>query len=129
MRSIVDECTGHSVARWLREQKHDVYSVYDESRGMNDDDILKKAFDENWILITNDKDFGEMVFKEKRPHKGVVYLRLEDEISKNKIETLKRLLWQMLYYSLTSQPGIDQGQALQFLNFENICNYSACIKD
>ncbi len=31
MRFIVDECTGHAVARWLRTQGHDVFSVYDEA--------------------------------------------------------------------------------------------------
>jgi predicted nuclease of predicted toxin-antitoxin system len=59
MRFLVDECTGPAVAQWLREQKHQVWSVYEEGRGMDDDDIVQKAFVENWILITNDKDFGE----------------------------------------------------------------------
>jgi len=92
MRFIVDECTGPKVARWLREQGHEVFSVYDEARGMEDDLIIQKAFAESWILITNDKDFGEKVYKERRPHKGVVFLRLEDERAANKIETLRRLL-------------------------------------
>ena len=59
---------------------------------MDDDDIIHKAFTENWILMTNDKDFGEKVYREQRPHKGVVLLRLEDERAVVKIETLKRLL-------------------------------------
>ena len=92
MRFLVDECTGPRVARWLREQNHDVFSVYEESRGMDDDEIVQKAFDENWILITNDKDFGEKVYREQRPHRGIVFLRLEDERAVSKIETLRRLL-------------------------------------
>lgn len=59
---------------------------------MDDDDIIHKAFTENWILMTNDKDFGEKVYREQRPHKGIVLLRLEDERAVVKIETLKRLL-------------------------------------
>mgnify|MGYP001573074515 CR=1 FL=1 len=92
MRFLVDECTGPAVARWLREQQHEVFSVFDEARGMDDDDIVQKAYAENWILITNDKDFGEKVYRERRPHKGVVLLRLEDERVANKINTLRRLL-------------------------------------
>lgn len=92
MRFIVDECTGPKVARWLREQGHEVFSVYDEARGMKDDSIIEKAFIESWILITNDKDFGEKVHKERRPHKGVVFLRLGDERAASKIETLRQLL-------------------------------------
>lgn len=92
MRFLVDECMGPAVAQWLRQEKHDVFSVYEQARGMDDDAVIQKAFAENWILITNDKDFGEKVYRERRPHKGVVLLRLEDERAIVKIEILKRLL-------------------------------------
>lgn len=92
MRFLVDECTGPGVAQWLRDRKHEVFSVFEEARGMADDDIIAKAFVENWILITNDKDFGEKVYREGRPHRGVVFLRLEDERTAIKIETIRRLL-------------------------------------
>ena len=92
MRFLVDECTGLFVAEWLRQQKHEVFSVYEQARGLDDDAIIEKAFAENWILITNDKDFGEKVYREHRVHKGVIFLRLEDERAKIKIETLNRLL-------------------------------------
>ena len=59
---------------------------------MTDDEVLTKALTENWILITNDKDFGEMVFRERRNHHGVIFMRLDDERSANKIEVLQRLL-------------------------------------
>lgn len=92
MHFIVDESTGPTVARWLLEQKHEVFSVYEEARGMEDDDIIQKAFAEGWILITNDKDFGEKVYRERCPHKGVILLRLEDERAASKIKTIRRLL-------------------------------------
>ena len=44
MRFLVDECTGPAVARWLREQQHDVFSVFEDARGMDDDEIVQKAF-------------------------------------------------------------------------------------
>ncbi len=92
MRFLVDESTGPSVAEWLHAQGYEVFSVYDKARGMDDSDIVQKAFDENWILITNDKDFGEQVYREQKPHHGVVLLRLDDERARSKIEVLKRLL-------------------------------------
>jgi predicted nuclease of predicted toxin-antitoxin system len=92
MRFLVDECTGPAVARWLRGQGYEVFSVYDEARGISDDVVIEKAFDENWILVTNDKDFGNKVFREHLPHRGVVFLRLENERNANKIETLRSLL-------------------------------------
>ncbi len=92
MRFLVDECTGPAVAEWLRTQKHEVFSVYDEARGLDDGTVIQKAYAENWILITNDKDFGEKVYRERHPHKGVVFLRLDDERASSKIETLRKLL-------------------------------------
>ncbi len=92
MRFLVDECTGPAVARWLRRQNHDVISVFDEMRGAADGEIIQKACEQNRILITNDKDFGELIFREKKPHKGVILLRLEDERAANKIIVLKNLL-------------------------------------
>lgn len=92
MRFLVDECTGPKVALWLRDQGHDVFSVYDEARGIDDGTILDKAFSENWILITNDRDFGERVFREHCPHRGVVFLRLLDERPAAKIEVIRKLL-------------------------------------
>lgn len=92
MRFLVDENTGVVVARWLRSQDHEVFSVYEEARGIDDNQILEKAFNENWILITSDKDFGEKVYREQRSHRGVILLRLENERSANKIDALQRLL-------------------------------------
>ena len=92
MRFLVDENTGPAVARWLRDQGHQVFSVFEEARGMDDDAVIEKACAEGWILLTNDKDFGEKVYRERRPHKGVVLLRLEDERAYSKIRTIQQLL-------------------------------------
>ncbi len=51
MKFLVDECTGPAVARWLKEQGHEVFSVYEEARGIDDDSIVKQAFSEKRILI------------------------------------------------------------------------------
>lgn len=92
MRFLVDECTGPAVARWLRTLGHDVFSIYDEARGILDDDILDKAYCERRVLITNDKDFGEKIYRENLPHCGVVLLRLQDERAAAKIAALSNLL-------------------------------------
>ncbi len=92
MRFLVDECTGPKTAQWLRDQGHEVFSVFDEARGADDDAIIEKAFNENWILITNDKDFGEKVYRQQHPHHGIIFLRLADNRAANKIDVMRRLL-------------------------------------
>jgi predicted nuclease of predicted toxin-antitoxin system len=52
MRFLVDECTGPTVARWLEERGHDVFSVYDDASGIEDAEVLRRAHEEERILIT-----------------------------------------------------------------------------
>lgn len=92
MRFLVDECTGPSVARWLQDQDHEVFSVFDEARGVNDDTIIGKALEERWILITDDKDFGDKIYRDGRLHRDVILLRLENERPESKIRVLSQLL-------------------------------------
>ena len=94
MRFLVDESTGPWVAQWLRERGDEVFSVFEQARGMDDDDILQKAFTEKWVLITNDKEFGDKIFRDRKQHKGIVLLRLDDERAAMKIDVLGRLLEQ-----------------------------------
>jgi predicted nuclease of predicted toxin-antitoxin system len=94
MKFPVDECTGPAVAHWLEQQGHDVFSVYDQARGIDDDRVMEIAQNEGRILITNDRGFGEKVFRERRSHHGVVFLRLANERFTNKIRVLGQLLSQ-----------------------------------
>lgn len=54
--------------------------------------FCKKALTENWILITNDKDFGDKIFREGSLHRGIIFLRLDNERATNKINKLQLLL-------------------------------------
>jgi len=92
MRFLVDECVGPTVALWLREQGHEIFSVFDQARGIDDDTIIRKAFVEDWILFTGDKGFGEKVYRQGYQHKGVVLLRLEDERAQSQIKIIRQLL-------------------------------------
>jgi len=53
---------------------------------------LGLAFSQSRVLVTNDKDFGEMIFREGKAHKGAVLLRLNDERAANKIAVLSQVL-------------------------------------
>jgi predicted nuclease of predicted toxin-antitoxin system len=83
MKFIVDECTGPTVAKWLAIEGHDVISISPDRKGISDKEILKIAVSEERILITNDKDFGELIFKNNHSHCGVILLRLSDETATN----------------------------------------------
>ena len=55
MRFLIDECTGTAVAQWLRSLHYDVFSVYDEARGLDDEIIIKKANLVNNLTIVTEE--------------------------------------------------------------------------
>ena len=95
MRVIVDECTGVVVARWLEGLGHDVLSIRDVSPRMQDVTILDRAARTDRIVITNDKDFGTLVYRDRLPHRGVILMRLPDARARTKIAALERALPQL----------------------------------
>jgi predicted nuclease of predicted toxin-antitoxin system len=92
MRFIVDESTGAAVVQYLREQGHDVLAVAEVMPQADDKDILERAAMDSRVLITNDKDFGELVFRLDLTSVGVILLRLRDESSANRVETVRFVL-------------------------------------
>lgn len=58
---------------------------------MKDGDILNIAANEGRVVITMDKDFGELVFNSKKTHSGVLLLRMEGAGWKQKIEVLEEI--------------------------------------
>jgi len=94
MDFIVDESTGTAVVEYLRSIGHDVLFVAEAMPQADDPDILGRAVSEERILVTNDKDFGELVFRSGQAHHGVVLLRLHDESPANRVRVVKAVLEQ-----------------------------------
>ena len=92
MRFLIDESTGASVAHYLRSQGHDVVEVAEIAPRIPDSDILEWAEREARILITNDKDFGELVFRSERTHYGILLLRLRNISPANKVAVVSAAL-------------------------------------
>jgi predicted nuclease of predicted toxin-antitoxin system len=77
VRFLADECCAEGLVNALRADGHDVLYVLEAMRGATDDVILERAYSENRILLTDDKDFGELVYRLGRPARGVVLLRFD----------------------------------------------------
>lgn len=76
---LIDESLGQRLVKLLREQGHEVASVIESMPGASDTQVLSKAVNERRLLVTNDKDFGELVYRRKLKHSGIILLRLEEE--------------------------------------------------
>jgi predicted nuclease of predicted toxin-antitoxin system len=77
MRFLVDENVSHAVIKRLRSDGFDVASVGETLAGARDSDILKVSAAEGRILITEDRDFGEMVVRQQLGTGGVILLELD----------------------------------------------------
>jgi predicted nuclease of predicted toxin-antitoxin system len=83
---VVDEGVEREVVDRLREDGHDVLYVVELSPSAPDDDVLQQASERGALLVTADKDFGELVFRQGRVHSGVVLLRLAGLSNRTKAE-------------------------------------------
>ncbi len=97
LKFLVDESTGRKVAIAIRSEGFDTISVIDDLRGARDLAIIQRAIKEQRIIVTNDKDFGELVFRFRLFPKGVILLRLKDESAKNKVKIIKSILREHLH--------------------------------
>ncbi len=94
MRFLVDEFVSRDVTEYLRGSGHDVLAIVEAMPGADDEDILARAVEEKRIVITNDKDFGELVFRSGQAHYGVLLLRLKDESASNQVRILSAIMSQ-----------------------------------
>lgn len=79
LRWLVDECVAAALVAELRHLGHDVVYVAEQSAGLADPEVLEQAREDNRLLLTEDKDFGDLVFRSRLAVPGVVLLRLSPE--------------------------------------------------
>lgn len=94
MKFLVDVGVGKIAEAQLKRDGFDVKSVRDLDPRMIDSDILHLAVEEQRIVITMDKDFGELVYRDGLSHTGIVLLRMEDATGYEKASVLINLLAQ-----------------------------------
>ncbi len=76
MNLMADECVDIQIVNSLREEGHEVLAVTEMDPGITDETILQMANRKNALLLTADKDFGELVFRHNRVSAGVILFRL-----------------------------------------------------
>lgn len=92
MRFLIDESTGKRLATLLEKKGHDVVFVGDFMPKATDESVLAEAEKQNRILITDDKDFGALIFRLNRPTTGVILLRTVSSRPNVRLEIIKNLL-------------------------------------
>jgi predicted nuclease of predicted toxin-antitoxin system len=78
MRLLANENVPGAVVAALRERGHDVFWIKESMRGAEDPIVLAHAQTERRVVVTLDKDFGELAFRSRLPaQSGVILIRLD----------------------------------------------------
>ena len=96
MQFVADENVDPRIIARLRLDGHEIYSIYESNRGLKNGEVLALANQRQAVLITEDKDFGEMLQREGCLVAGVVLLRLPDKTVslEQKVEIVARTIHQ-----------------------------------
>ena len=73
---LADEGVDRSIVLRLRSEGHLVDHIAELAPSLKDDEVLRQANSRDAMLLTTDKDFGELVYRQGRVHAGVVLIRL-----------------------------------------------------
>ena len=92
MNLLVDEGVDNPIVDLLRNSGFDVHYILETDRGIEDEKVLQIANEENRILLTQDKDFGEMVFRSRKVHLGIILIRLGITTSAEKARIVNHAL-------------------------------------
>ena len=77
MRFLANEGVDGLIVAAVRDDGHDVRWMAEEVEGRKDSVVLEAAALDARILITEDKDFGELVYRQRLHHRGVVLVRVD----------------------------------------------------
>ena len=89
MNFLADENVDDSIVAALRADGHSVLYIAEMSPGLDDDRVLELTNSTNSILLTEDKDFGLLVYRLRRVAPGVILVRLPGLATATKVESVR----------------------------------------
>ena len=92
MMLVADEGVDRSIVDALRASGHTVKYFAEAGSGSSDKDVLSAASEAQSLLLTCDKDFGELVYRQRLTSSGVVLIRLEGLSAQSKGDIVSRAM-------------------------------------
>lgn len=89
---LADENIPRKTVEILKKEGLDIASVSESSPGLSDRAVIEQANRENRIIITFDKDFGELIFRERQKVKGLILLRIAPSSPEHIAERIQHTL-------------------------------------
>ncbi len=93
LKFLTDENIDQEVLDFLRSQNFDVFDIKEAGLfRMPDFEILQLAFEQKRVVISQDSDFGTLIFRDKHDFFGIIYLRPGHQSPDVHIETMRAIL-------------------------------------
>lgn len=92
MNLVADENVDRAIVERLRRDGHTVEWIVEVSPGISDEAVLRLAANGPAVLVTEDKDFGELVYRRGLTHAGVLLVRLDGLDGAAKSELVSRVI-------------------------------------
>lgn len=110
MNFFADEGVDGQIVARLREDGHDVLYAAEDFSGVGDEEILRLSNENERILITRDKDFGELAYRDKSIHSGIILSRLYELPSEKKAVIVSNVIQQFKEQLIGSFTVIQPGR-------------------
>jgi predicted nuclease of predicted toxin-antitoxin system len=91
VRILADENIPRTIVIWLRSIEHDVLYAAESRKQTPDADLLAEAEAQGYVVLTEDKDFGELIFRQRKNSHGVILLRMEDRPASARLSRLQQV--------------------------------------
>jgi len=119
IKFIADVNVEKAIVDYLLESGYDIKWVPDYNCEILDEDLLKLANVEKRILITNDRDFGELTFLQKKLFTGIILIRVKGQRAEDKVKVIKKLL-QNYSNKLLNHFIVVTKEKIRFISLEDI---------
>jgi len=73
---LADESVDFRIGTHLREGGYEIEAIVEINPSISDEEVLTLANEMEAILVTEDKDFGELTYRLKKPNRGIVLIRI-----------------------------------------------------
>jgi predicted nuclease of predicted toxin-antitoxin system len=90
LKILADENVESAIVSWLREEGHDIFWAAESAPASDDESLIQLAQKEHRILLTNDLDFGELVFRRGMISAGILLMRFDQQFEAARLESLRR---------------------------------------
>jgi predicted nuclease of predicted toxin-antitoxin system len=92
MKILADENISKLLVERLRQEGHQVQYIAEIARGCNDPTVLELANRQGALLLTDDKDFGELVFHQHLRAAGILLVRLATLSPPQEVEVVVKVI-------------------------------------